>query len=244
MSILLEIMGRNNYFQFKQFRIEQEYSAMKVGVDGVLLGAWAEISGANSILDVGTGTGLIALMMAQRSEARITAIEIEPSASMEALKNVATSPWKERIKVEEISYQDFAKSHKEKFDLIVSNPPFFTRASKAASNARTLARHNDSLSFEELIILTTQLLSISGSLAIIIPSASFDELNAIATANHLFLKKITRIRPKPTGKVNRILAQWALIEQQTEITDLCIYEQDGSFTTEYMDLTRDFYLKF
>ncbi|HPF50006.1 MAG TPA: methyltransferase [Draconibacterium sp.] len=237
-------MGRNNYFQFKQFRIEQKNSAMKVGVDGVLLGAWADVSGAERILDVGAGTGLIALMLAQRSKARITAIEIETLAAKEAQENLNDSPWLDRVEVLHSSFQEYAKSTTDKFDLIVSNPPYFSRASKAASDERTLARHNDSLRFEELIFYSSGLLNEKGSLAIIIPSEAFEELNKNAITHKLCLKRITQIRPKPSKKVNRALAQWSVIEQQAKIQELCIYEEGGSFTRDYIDLTRDFYLNF
>jgi len=237
-------MGRNNYFQFKQFRIEQEKSAMKVGVDGVLLGAWVDVSGAERILDVGAGTGLIALMLAQRSKARITAIEIEKSAALEAQENVSASPWPERVEVLQSSFQEFAERTTEKFDLVVSNPPYFSRASKAASDERTLARHNDSLTFEELMLHSSRLLNEDGSLAIIIPSEAFEELHKYAITHKLYVKRIMHIRPKPSKKVNRVLVQWSTVEQQPEIQELCIYEEDGSFTSTYMDLTREFYLNF
>jgi len=237
-------MGKNNYFQFKQFRIEQERSAMKVGVDGVLLGAWADVSEKTAILDIGAGTGLIALMLAQRSTAKITAIEIEQKAATEARENVASSPWKDRIEVLHTSFQELAQTTSVKFDLLVSNPPFFTKASKAASNERTLARHNDSLSFEELILHSSELLHENGSLALIIPADAFDVLNNLADSSGLFLKRLTRIHPKPSKPVNRMLVQWTKKKSDAEIKEISIYQNDGSFTKDYIDLTRDFYLKF
>ena len=237
-------MGKNNYFQFKQFRIEQQRSAMKVGVDGVLLGAWAEVSQVKTILDVGTGTGLIALMMAQRSAAQITAIEIEQNAAEEATENVVSSPWKGRVKVLHTSFQEFAKTSSQKFDLIVSNPPFFSKASKAANNERTLARHNDSLPFDELMKFAPALLSGRGSLTMIIPAETFAELDSLALHNQLYLKQVTEVQPKPSKKANRRLVQWSKTKQEVNSDKLVIYENDGSFTKEYIALTRDFYLKF
>ena len=124
----------NNYFQFKQFRIEQEKSAMKVGTDGILLGAWVNISKVKSILDIGTGTGLIALMLAQRCDANITGIEIESSAAEEALENANNTPWKNRLTIQNISLQEFSTTSKNKFDLIVSNPPFFEKSLRYISS--------------------------------------------------------------------------------------------------------------
>ena len=237
-------MGSNNYFQFKQFRVEQEQSAMKVGIDGVLLGAWANVDGCSQILDVGTGTGLIALMLAQRSEAKITAIEIEKKAALEAAENVSVSPWNERIEVVHTSFQDFAKKCHEKFDLIVSNPPYFSNSFKAANSERTLARHNDTLPFSVLIKLASEMLSEHGRLALIVPGGAIQHLKDLAELNHLFLQHITAIKPKPGKSVNRALLEWG--RKQTALKEDCliIYNRDNSFTEEYIGLTKEFYLKF
>ena len=119
-------MGRNNWFEFKQFRIEQQKSAMKVGTDGVLLGSWTPVKNARRILDVGTGTGIVALMLAQRSKAQIDAVEIDSLAATEAKFNFDQSVWKHRLRVHNIEFQSFASASSQKYDLIVSNPPFFT----------------------------------------------------------------------------------------------------------------------
>ncbi|MDD2381516.1 MAG: methyltransferase, partial [Mariniphaga sp.] len=145
-------MGRNNYFQFKHFSIIQENAAFKVGTDAVLLGSWVNISTAKTILDIGTGTGIIALMMAQRSTARITGIEIEKNAAEEATGNVKNSPWNQRVNILNTSFQDFVKAHTGVFDLIVSNPPFFTNSQKSKCNLLALARHNDLLPHARLVI--------------------------------------------------------------------------------------------
>ncbi|MDP2113785.1 MAG: methyltransferase, partial [Bacteroidota bacterium] len=163
-------MPRNNYFQFKQFRIIQDKSAMKVGVDGVLLGVWANVSGAKRILDIGTGTGLIALMMAQRNaDARIDAVEIEPDAFQEAVYNIQQSPWNERIQIELCSFQEFAGKAGLKYDLIVSNPPYFTNGHKAPLENRATARHSDSLSLGDLISGAIGLLNETGKIALVLP---------------------------------------------------------------------------
>ncbi|MCK3683838.1 tRNA1(Val) (adenine(37)-N6)-methyltransferase [Maribellus sp. YY47] len=237
-------MGRNNYFQFKQFKILQEKSAMKVGVDGVLLGAWVQVNSATQILDVGTGTGLIALMLAQRSDAQITAIDIEEKAVSEATMNVNASVWKDRIEVCHASLQEFARSDRQKFDLIVSNPPFFSRATRAAFAERTIARHNDFLPFPELISCSAQLLTENGRIALILPFEAMDEIRKVATNNELWLQRKTDIFPKTGKKANRVLLEWGMKETVLNEDSLTIYDADGSFTKEYVTLTRDFYLKF
>lgn len=237
-------MGRNNYFQFKQFKIVQEQTAMKVGVDGVLLGAWVKTNSATNVLDVGTGTGLIALMLAQRSKATITGVEIEGKAAEEARFNVKASPWSDRVAIVHQSFQQFAARCPQKFDLVVSNPPFFKNSSKTPTPERTLARHNDALPFSELIGLSAELLTPRGSLALIIPADTYAEIEAIAARNRLFPQRITRVFPKISKPANRILAEFSSKPRKNIKNDLYIYHPDGSFTDEYIELTRAFYLKF
>lgn len=237
-------MGRNNYFQFKQFRIEQARSAMKVGIDGILLGAWADVGDCNTILDIGTGTGLIALMLAQRSQARITAIEIEKNAAEEAAENVAASPWKDRVEVVNVSLQNFAAETTSKFDLIVSNPPFFQNSLKADNESRSLARHTDSLSYETLVQSTSQLLSEKGRCAFIFPETASMEIEKLAQQNQLYIRRITRIAPNEKKPANRILMEMSKKETATVTDDLVIYNNDGSCSAKYKTLTRDYYLNF
>ena len=142
---------------------------MKVGIDGVLLGAWADVTSAKSILDVGTGSGLIALMLAQRSNAGITAIDIEPNAVLQAEENVGLSPWKDRVKVLEVSLQDFSVPEDEKFDLIVSNPPYFVNSLKNPDAVRLSARHVTDLTHDVLLVKSLQLLKKTGRICLILP---------------------------------------------------------------------------
>ena len=155
----------NNYFSFRQFTIHQDQCAMKVGTDGVLLGAWVNVENAQRILDVGTGTGLIALMCAQRSESVIDAVEVDRAASEQAAVNCSASPWKDRITVVHDSFQHFAESTAYRYDLIVSNPPFFKNSLKPKGLARSLARHDDRLSYESLLYYTVKILEPGGTLA-------------------------------------------------------------------------------
>jgi tRNA1Val (adenine37-N6)-methyltransferase len=240
-------MPRNNYFQFKQFRIIQERSAMKVGIDGVLLGAWVDPSGAESILDIGTGTGLIALMMAQKnSSALIDAIEIDLEALDEAKMNVQESAWNDRIQVELSSFQEFAELTDQKYDLIVSNPPFFAKDGlKAPTQNRAQARHSDSLPLEVLISGATNMLAESGRIALILSVENLPEIRNLAISNHLHLLRLCRIKPNPSKSEFRILVELTQKECVTSEENLMIeFEKHHDYTPEYKELTRDFYLKF
>ncbi|WP_346855498.1 methyltransferase [uncultured Draconibacterium sp.] len=238
-------MAGNNYFQFKQFTVQQENSAMKVGTDGVLLGSWVNVESCSRILDVGTGTGLIALMLAQRSEARITAIEIEVNAATEACNNVANSHWNKQIDVKNSSYQDFAKSSEFQFDLIVSNPPFFQDDLKAFSQERNLARHNDSLPFSDLVFYSVKRLSNSGRLAVILPLEQARVLEKLAREHDLFLIRKTDVKPNPKKEVNRVLMEFGKIEAALVYDCLSVYSLNRSeYSDEFIQLTKDFYLRF
>jgi tRNA1Val (adenine37-N6)-methyltransferase len=238
-------MGRNNYFQFKQFKIIQEKSAMKVGTDGALLGAWADVEGAERILDIGTGTGLIALMLAQRSKAKIWGVEIEKNAAEEAEFNVQESPWNDRVFVVNESFQDFVKGCKSCFDLIVSNPPFFTNSFKNEEKNKAMARHNHLLPFSELVRGARSLLNDSGTLAVVLPNIGGLELIDVAKQNGLFLNRLTKVHPKASKEANRFLMEFSLEQKVLKEDKLIIYTDSSlDYTEMYKELTRDFYLKF
>ena len=239
-------MPRNNYFQFKQFRIIQEQSAMKVGMDGVLLGAWADISDAERILDVGAGTGLIALMMAQKNTtAVIDAIEIDPDALREAKINAQNSSWNNRINLELCSFQEFARRADQKYDLIVSNPPFFTNGHKAPLENRAQARHSDSLPLDDLISGAVNMLNTSGKIALVLPSGTFPEIEKLTGENKLFISRLCRVKPNPQKPEFRILIELTNSECLLEEESLMIeFEQHHDYTPNYKALTKDFYLKF
>ncbi len=240
-------MPLNNYFQFKQFRIIQERSAMKVGMDGVLLGAWADTSGAERILDIGTGTGLIALMMAQKnSSAQIDAIEIDPEAFQEAVLNAGQSPWNDRIRFECNSFQEFAEMTDRKYDLIVSNPPFFAKDGlKAPVQNRAQARHSGSLPLEVLISGAANMLTGSGRIALILPVESLPEIQQLCLSNKLYISRLCRIKPNPIKPDFRILFELTQTECIAIEERLMIeFETHLDYTPQYKELTRDFYLKF
>ena len=239
-------MPRNTYFQFKQFRIIQERSAMKVGMDGVLLGAWANASGAKRILDIGTGTGLIALMMAQKNHAaQIDTIEIEPEAFREAIENTQQSPWNDRIHCEMISFQEFAEQTIWKYDLIVSNPPFFANGLKTPLESRTKARHSDSLPLRVLVSGAAGLLSSNGRIALILPVEYLQEIQQLACSSQLYVSRLCRVKPNPQKPDFRILMELTRIECFIKEENLMIeFEKHHDYTPEYKELTKDFYLKF
>ncbi len=239
-------MPRNPYFQFKQFRIVQERSAMKVGMDGVLLGAWTNASGAQRILDIGAGTGLIALMLAQKNAlAQIDALEIDQDAFEEAIFNVRQSNWGDRINVICQSFQEFLAETKMKYDLIVSNPPFFSNGVKAPAETRAQARHADALPLDVLISGAANLLQENGRMALILPTEQLQEVEDLAKINELFLSRLCRVKPNPVKPDFRILVELTNRSVTLQEESLMIeFEKHHDYTSEYKELTRDFYLKF
>ena len=219
---------------------------MKVGVDGVLLGAWADVRGAERILDIGAGTGLIALMMAQRnSTALIDAVEIEVEAFQESLVNVQQSPWSERIKVECCPFQELAEGSSLKYDLIVSNPPFFGNGIKAPVESRAQARHSDGLPLSELISGVAGLLKKNGKAALVLAVESLLELQRLVQLNGLFIARVCRVKPNPQKPVFRVLVEISNLECVLQEEELMIeFETHFDYTPEYRDLTKEFYLKF
>lgn len=236
----------NDYFRFKQFTVTQTSTAMKVGVDSVLLGAWADTNHVRHILDIGCGTGLLALMLAQRiSGANIDAVEIDEASCLQAQQNVANSPWKERIHVFCDDFRNFAGKCDVRYDLLISNPPFFIASLKSIDAKRNLARHNDCLSHSDLLSGAKKLLADKGLLAIVLPSVEARMLIDAAASFDLFPKRILHIQSFPSKPAHRMLIELSkeyLIPQELI---LCVEQENRSdFTDEYKHLTKDFYLKF
>ena len=236
---------KSKAFQFKQFAIAHDRCAMKVGTDGVLVGAWCSAEGKARILDVGTGSGLIALMVAQRSKAQIVGIEIDHDAAQQAHENAKASPFAPRITIIEASLQRFQDTlvTSATFDLIVSNPPYFTDSLKAPSAQRSTARHTDSLSFDELVAAASALLSPSGVLSVILPTEAFEGFATIATAHRLHLNRITHVRPTPSSPPRRILMEWSPTPQPLLSNELIIETDRHRYSESYNSLTAAFYLK-
>lgn len=232
-------------FQFKQFNITQERTAMKVGTDGVLLGAWANCAQASTILDIGTGTGLVALMLAQRSNAQITAVEIDSEACIDARENFVQSKWSNRIELQNTTIQAFADSCTTQFDLIVCNPPFFSNSLKAPNQNRNLARHDDGLPTCMLFTCADKLLSSNGLLAVVIPHDKLNNYIAEAMKNNLSAQRIMHIKPTPTANYKRALVEFSRNNVAPTETEMVIEDKGRhGYSDIYINLTRNFYLKF
>ncbi|MBC5863850.1 tRNA1(Val) (adenine(37)-N6)-methyltransferase [Flavobacterium turcicum] len=233
-------------FQFKQFAVEQDRCAMKIGTDGVLLGAWTPISNNPfSILDIGAGTGIIALMLAQRSNAeQIDALEIDEDAYEQATDNFENSPWSDRLFCYHAGLDEFVEEPEDEYDVIVSNPPFYTEDYKTENEQRDLARFADAMPFEELIEAADLLLSENGIFSVIIPYKEEGNFIALANEYELYPLKITRVKGTPTTEIKRSLLAFTRKETIDYTVDELIIETERHiYTPEYIALTKDFYLK-
>lgn len=231
-------------FQFKQFTVHQDKTAMKVGTDGVLLGAWVPNENPDSILDIGTGTGLIALMLAQRFDAgQVDALEIDEEAYEQAVDNFENSDWADRLFCYHASLAEFAAEMDETYDLIVSNPPFYTEDCSSGDEKRDLARRNESLPFEDLIDYSVQLMNETGKLALIIPYKEENRLLKLAADYGLFPQKITRVKGTPHAEIKRSLLLFSFEESTPQIDELTIEIARHQYTPEFTELVKDFYLK-
>ena len=232
----------NDYFQFKQFTIRQEKCAMKVGTDGVLLGAWADVTQARRLLDIGTGTGLIAIMAAQRNpELIIDAIEIDPAAFEQAQENANNTPWRERIHIFQGKVQTFAPAYK--YDTIVCNPPFFINSTKNPAHNRTLARHCETLSHEDILQVSDHLLLPEGKLCVILPVNEAKQFLELAQNKKWFLNKLTTVYPTPDKAPKRQLIELSKIKKHPVENSITLEIERHVLHESYANLTKDFYLK-
>lgn len=236
-------MAREKIFRFKQFSVLNDKSAMKVGTDGVLLGAWSDVAGSKKILDIGTGTGLIALMVAQRSNAEITAVEIDHEAASEAEYNFSSSAWNDRLKVIETDFNKFVCDCEERFDTIVSNPPYFVNSLECPDEKRMQARHTSMLTYTQLIKGAAGLLTEKGNIFLITPIEVEDVLNTIIRDTSLYVNKKVYVSSVQGGEVKRILWQISGIDDKYVEDSFAIEKSRHVYTEEYIALTRDYYLK-
>ncbi len=237
-------MKRVKDFVFKKFRVVQSNSTHKVGTDGVLLGAWADAGQAETILDIGTGSGVIALMMAQRTAtAKIDALEIQRGDAMQADENFRSSPWSDRLTLYHQSLQEFKAS--KQYDLIITNPPFFINSSLPPGSNRAVVRHHGELSFDTLLDATIRLLKPEGRLALILPAAEGKLFTVAATARSLHLKRLCEFKSREHKPVERLLMEFSHAEQLPMLEQLTLYAAPSGeeWSEPYKMLTREFYLK-
>lgn len=232
----------NPFFEFKKFTIYHDRCAMKVGTDGVLLGAWAQVGEAKRILDIGTGSGVVAIMMAQRTNAHITGIDIDTDAVTQAVENALRSPWAEKINIIQTDVNDYKPDFL--FDAIVCNPPFFKNALQSPDLRRTNARHTSSLSFSELIRSVKHLLVDGGTFHVVLPLENADEFIMNCWQNDLMLQKQCKIYTKTGKKPKRVLLCFKRGNCTYFLTEETLYIKtlDDELTDSYRQLTRDFYL--
>jgi tRNA1Val (adenine37-N6)-methyltransferase len=235
-------------FKFKEFTIHQDKTAMKVGTDGVLLGAWCSVADyPDTILDIGAGTGVISLMIAQRSDAMtIDAVELDENAYEQTVENFEQSDWVDRLYCYNADFQEFAneiEEEEEMYDLIVSNPPFYTDEFESDNASRNKARFTSSLSFEELIIGVSKILSEEGFFSVVIPFKEEVSFIALAKENNLFLNRVCRVQGNETSEVKRSLMEFSFNEKGLKEESLIIEIERHQYTQEYIKLTKDFYLK-
>ncbi|MFP4488022.1 MAG: tRNA1(Val) (adenine(37)-N6)-methyltransferase [Bacteroidales bacterium] len=232
------------YFDFKQFRVYQEQSAFKVGTDSVLLGAWTDPSSASSVLDIGTGTGLLALMMAQKSNCEITAIEPDRQSYEEAARNVNISPWDNRINLINTRLQDYHPAGPD-FDLIISNPPFFRGSLFNKDERLSRSRHDYDLSSTELLEGAGRLMNTGGIFCLVLPYGESALFIAEAADSGLYCNRILNIKPLPSSPVKRVLMEFGRKKKELHQSFLTIEKGERhAYTAAYRKLTADYYLYF
>ncbi len=244
---MLSLFMSNQYFRFRQFTVWQNRSAMKVCTDACLFGAWAAgfVSGAGRILDIGSGTGLLSLMLAQKTSARVDAVELDEDAASQAAGNFAASPWKNRLNIIHQRIQDFAHACETRYDFVISNPPFYDKDLKSPDPKRNLAWHNGQLSLDELFILTRKLLSGNGMFAVLIPAHRSAELEGIAEANEFHIKERIDVRQTPAHSFFRTMYLFYKGPPvQKNNAEISIKDRLQQYTPAFGALLKEYYLVF
>lgn len=235
-------------FRFKEFTIHQDKSAMKIGTDAVLLGAWCSINHyPDTVLDVGSGTGIIGLMLAQRTNAMtVDAVEIDEAAYEQTVENFEQSDWGDRLFCYNASFQEFAQELSEEedvYELIVANPPFYTDTYETENDSRNKARFTSSLSFQDLLIGVKSILAENGLFSVIIPCKEEANFVALAEEIGLFLNRVCRVKGNEKSEIVRSLLEFSFITKNIQEEQLVIEKERHQYTDAYIDLTKDFYLK-
>ncbi|MEZ5196637.1 MAG: methyltransferase [Bacteroidales bacterium] len=232
-------------FQFKQFNLMDEKSAMKLSTDAVLLGSLIQPVKTGFVLDIGTGSGIISLMIAQQSDTVIDAIDIDPDSIEEARLNFQNSKWKSQLNAVHCSLKDFVNTSSKQYDLVVSNPPYFSNSFKSPDLSRTISKHNDQLSRHELLHGADQHLHPQGSFWVIIPFDGVSSFSELAKSAGLYLQQEFVIFPKRNKPANRVVMEFRKNKpKEIESKKLIIRNLNGSYTNKYKMVTKDFYLKF
>lgn len=230
-----------NGFQFKQFRIEQAQSGMKVTTHACLFGALVQVTGARRLLDIGAGTGLLSLMLAQRCDGHVDAVELDAGACQDAARNFAASPWAARLTLHPLAIQQFVPPDQRRYDCIVSNPPFFSASWRADDEARNLARHDDALSLAELLHRAERWLEPHGTLWLLLPVAADGRLQAALAGSALRLQQQIDIRAKPDKPVTRRVLALSRAATPLQQQELCIHAPYPSYSPDCLALLQAFY---
>ena len=235
---------KKDTFRFKQFSVDQESCSMKVGTDGVLLGAWTEVKETNTVLDIGTGSGLIAMMLAQRSKAMIHAVELDEAAWNQATQNFRKTKWYDRLTAFHIPIQDFAKSSQDTYDLVVSNPPFFSGGVFSANQQRANVRQTIKLPNGDLLSAARSLMTKEGRFCVILPVIEGLRFKEMAKNYGLYCNKVTEVFPKRDKRANRLLMQFEKMPKELEEDSFVVWDQEKKYSADFIKLTREFYLDF
>ncbi len=232
----------NHYFKFKEFTIEQDKCGMKVCTDACILGAYVPAKNVRKILDIGTGTGLLSLMLAQRFKTFINAVEIDQNAYLQACENVKNSPWEKQIAVHHSSIQNYSAGTKEQFDFIISNPPFYQNHLQSNTPSKNTAHHTISLSQTDLLLCVDKLLIDNGKFVVLLPKAQSDQLEKLAKNHQLFISEKLLIRDRETSKNVKVIATYQQKKTNLITNELIIKKDNGSYSINFIALLKDYYL--
>jgi len=235
----------NKPFTFKEFEVHQDQCAMKIGTDAVLLGAWTSIQQTPfAVLDIGAGTGILSLMLAQRSTAEVVdALEIDDAAYEQCVDNFENAPWSDRLFCYHASLEEFTEEIEDTYDLILSNPPFYSEDFKTESTSRDMARFQDAMPFQHLIESAASLLAKDGLFSVIIPFKEEEDFIQLASKVALFPNRILHVKGNPTSEIKRSLIEFSFRESELKKETLIIETARHQYTEDYIGLTKDFYLK-